>query len=66
MNKQDKIYIAGHRGMVGSAILRALQAQGYSNFLLRTSGELDLGINKLLLIFLLAKNQIMYFWQQLK
>jgi GDP-L-fucose synthase len=42
MNKQDKIYIAGHRGMVGSAILRALQAQGYSNFLLRTSGELDL------------------------
>ena len=42
MNKQDKIYIAGHRGMVGSAILRALQSQGYSNFLLRTSGELDL------------------------
>ena len=42
MNKQDKIYIAGHRGMVGSAILRALQAQGYSNFLLRSSGELDL------------------------
>ena len=42
MNKKDKIYIAGHRGMVGSAILRALQAQGYSNFLLRTSGELDL------------------------
>lgn len=42
MNKQDKIYIAGHRGMVGSAILRALEAQGYSNFLLRTSSELDL------------------------
>jgi GDP-L-fucose synthase len=42
MNKQDKIYIAGHRGMVGSAILRALQAQGYNNFLLRTSAELDL------------------------
>jgi GDP-L-fucose synthase len=42
MNKQDKIYIAGHRGMVGSAILRALQAQEYSNFLLRTSAELDL------------------------
>jgi GDP-L-fucose synthase len=42
MNKQDKIYIAGHRGMVGSAILRALQAQGYINFLLRTSSELDL------------------------
>ena len=42
MNNDSKIYIAGHRGMVGSAILRALQAQGYSNFLLRTSGELDL------------------------
>jgi GDP-L-fucose synthase len=42
MNKEDKIYIAGHRGMVGSAILRALQTQGYSNFLLRTSAELDL------------------------
>ena len=42
MNKKDKIYIAGHRGMVGSAILRALQAQEFSNFLLRTSAELDL------------------------
>lgn len=42
MNKQDKIYIAGHRGMVGSAILRALQAQGFSNFVLRASSELDL------------------------
>ncbi|HEY1196818.1 GDP-L-fucose synthase [Flavobacterium sp.] len=42
MNRQDKIFIAGHRGMVGSAILRALQANGYDNFLLRTSKELDL------------------------
>src|SRR6187431_504551 len=42
MNKQDKIYIAGHRGMVGSAILRALKVQGYSNFVLKTSSELDL------------------------
>jgi len=42
MNKNDKIYIAGHRGMVGSAILRALKAQGFSNFVLRTSAELDL------------------------
>ena len=42
MKKQDKIYIAGHRGMVGSAILRALKAQGYNNFLLRTSAQLDL------------------------
>jgi GDP-L-fucose synthase len=42
MNLNDKIYIAGHRGMVGSAILRSLKAQGYTNFLLRTSAELDL------------------------
>lgn len=42
INKSAKIFIAGHRGMVGSAILRALQAQGYSNFVLRTSSELDL------------------------
>jgi GDP-L-fucose synthase len=42
ISKSAKIYIAGHRGMVGSAILRALQAQGYSNFVLRTSSELDL------------------------
>ena len=42
MNKNAKIYIAGHRGMVGSAILRALEAQGYSNYVLRASSELDL------------------------
>ncbi|WP_281228050.1 GDP-L-fucose synthase family protein [Flavobacterium aquiphilum] len=42
MNKEDKIYIAGHRGMVGSAILRALKARGYTNFILKTSSELDL------------------------
>lgn len=42
MDKKACIYIAGHRGMVGSAILRRLEAEGYSNFLLRTSQELDL------------------------
>lgn len=42
MDKNSKIYIAGHRGMVGSAILRKLQKEGYSNFILKTSGELDL------------------------
>ncbi|MBF4470278.1 GDP-L-fucose synthase family protein [Flavobacterium sp. HJJ] len=42
MNLQDKIYIAGHRGMVGSAILRQLKAKGFTNFVLRTSSELDL------------------------
>jgi GDP-L-fucose synthase len=42
MQKDSKIYIAGHKGLVGSAILRALEARGYSNFVLRTSSELDL------------------------
>ncbi len=42
MNKSSKIYIAGHNGMVGSALLRKLQKEGYSNFVLRTSGELNL------------------------
>ncbi|MDQ1167505.1 GDP-L-fucose synthase [Flavobacterium sp. SORGH_AS_0622] len=42
MNLKDKIYIAGHRGMVGSAILRQLKAKGYTNFVLKTSSELDL------------------------
>ena len=42
MNKTDKIYIAGHNGMVGSAIRRKLEADGFHNLLLKTSSELDL------------------------
>lgn len=42
MEKNAKIYIAGHRGMVGSAIHRKLQREGYQNFILKTSSELDL------------------------
>lgn len=42
MDKHSKIYVAGHRGMVGSAIVRKLQAEGYDNIVVRTSGELDL------------------------
>ncbi|PJJ74883.1 GDP-L-fucose synthase [Thermoflavifilum aggregans] len=42
MHHTDKIYVAGHRGMVGSAILRRLQQLGYTRFVLRTSQELDL------------------------
>lgn len=42
MNKDDRIYIAGHRGMVGSAIWRRLEAEGYTNLIGRTSRELDL------------------------
>ncbi|MHC2991256.1 GDP-L-fucose synthase [Pontibacter sp. HJ8] len=42
MEKESKIYIAGHRGMVGSAIARKLKASGYANLITRTSSELDL------------------------
>jgi len=42
MNKEAKIYVAGHRGMVGSAIMRKLEHEGYENIVVRTSKELDL------------------------
>ncbi len=42
MNKDSKIYVAGHRGLVGSALWRTLQAQGYTNLVGRTHKELDL------------------------
>ncbi|MBN8836621.1 MAG: GDP-L-fucose synthase [Sphingobacteriia bacterium] len=42
MNKSSKIYIAGHRGMVGSAIKRKLEKEGYNNIIVRSSAELDL------------------------
>jgi GDP-L-fucose synthase len=42
MNKTDKIYIAGHNGMVGSAIVRKLTQEGYTNIIKRSSRELDL------------------------
>ena len=42
MNKSDIIYVAGHRGMVGSAIIRKLEREGYQNIIVKTSVELDL------------------------
>ena len=42
MNKESKIYVAGHRGMVGSAIIRELEREGYTNIITRTHAELDL------------------------
>ncbi len=42
MQHSDKIYVAGHRGMVGSAIIRRLEQEGFNNFISRTSSELDL------------------------
>jgi len=43
MNKSEKIFVAGHRGMVGSALIRALEAAGFSKLLKRERSELDLG-----------------------
>jgi GDP-L-fucose synthase len=42
MKKTDAIYVAGHRGMVGSAIVRKLELQGYTEIITRTHAELDL------------------------
>ena len=42
LEKNSKIYVAGHRGMVGSAIVRKLEKEGYNNLITRTSAQLDL------------------------
>ena len=42
MKITDKIYVAGHNGLVGSAIVRLLKSKGYTNIITRTSSELDL------------------------
>ena len=42
MNKNSKIYVAGHKGMVGSAIVRKLQSEGYAHLVLASSSDLDL------------------------
>ena len=42
ITKDSRIYVAGHRGLVGSAIVRALKSRGYENLVVRTHGELDL------------------------
>jgi len=42
MEKDAKIYVAGHRGLVGSAIVRKLKEEGYTNIITRTHSELDL------------------------
>ena len=42
MNKESKIYVAGHQGLVGSAIMRALSTRGYTNIITRSFTDLDL------------------------
>ncbi len=55
MEKDAKIYIAGHRGMVGSAIFRKLQKEGYNNIVTRTSAELDLRVQQDVVDFFAAE-----------
>lgn len=61
MQPQDKIYIAGHRGMVGSAIKRRLEAAGFSNFVTRTSAELDLRDQQAVANFFAAEKPVYVF-----
>lgn len=62
MEKDSKIYVAGHRGMVGSAIVRELRRQGYDNIITRTHAELDLTDQKAVNGFSLPNVPNMYFW----
>ncbi|MFA6121761.1 MAG: GDP-L-fucose synthase [Sideroxydans sp.] len=55
MNKTSKIYIAGHRGLVGSALVRRLQAKGYTNLVTRTHAELELRDQKAVQAFFLTE-----------
>ena len=67
MNKTSKIYIAGHRGMVGSAILSILLSKGFTNFVLPTSKGLDLKNQKEVESFFeKEKKQNTYFYRRLK
>jgi GDP-L-fucose synthase len=66
MNKIDKIYVAGHRGMVGGAILAELQRQGFTNIITRTSSELDLRNQLQVREFFSLNDLNMYFLRQQK
>ena len=61
MDKKDKIYIAGHNGMVGSSIIRKLQSKGYTNLIYRSSKELDLRCQKDVNIFFQIEKPLFVF-----
>jgi GDP-L-fucose synthase len=58
IKKNEKIFVAGHKGMLGSALCRSLMAQGYTNLLTRTSSELDLKNQEDVLEFYKKKSRI--------
>ena len=58
MHKDSKIYIAGHRGLVGSAILQELQRQGYTNLVYKTHEDLDLIDQKAVQFFFQRETRI--------
>lgn len=62
IEKSDKIYVAGHRGLVGSAIVRNLQAKGYENVIGRTHRELDLTSQEQVRDFLKRKGRMWWSW----
>ncbi len=64
MQPDAKIYVAGHRGMVGSAIVEQLQQQGYRNLLTRTHAQLDLTRQQAVESFFRSKSRNMFSWQQ--
>lgn len=66
MEKSAKIYVAGHRGLVGSAIMRRLRAEGFENIVTRSHAELDLTNQEQVDAFLPKKNRNMSFWQRRK
>ena len=66
MEKNAKIFVAGHRGMVGSAIVRELKRQGYTNIITRTHAELDLLRQVDVENFFEASVRNMFFLRQLK
>ena len=60
INLQSKIYVAGHKGLVGSAIVRQLKKKGYKKIIFEDRSKLDLIIQSAVLKFLKKKNQILY------
>lgn len=64
MEKTAKIYVAGHHGLVGSAIWNNLQQKGYTNLVGRSHKELDLLDGQAVKKFLMKSNPSMSFWQR--